>query len=401
MYLGLNQELLVKASYHISNYSLAFLVVIIILWYLSIKIKYPFWNLHPVKHSYDYLNAFINRNKPPNIVYEFGVPVIKYYDPLRVKTVKYSNLDEGSIKQMVDFIQCNSIASEHVWMTTDANTLQKYVSSNPEESIVSLYKVDDDTLHGLIFARSYTINMNKKVMPCMLLDNICLKRDISDKKRILYHLLESHFVNQAKLRPETVVSLFKNDAKSPSCAGVCPVVKYKTLVYDLYEIAPKQYMPLPDHFLCEELKPLTWETFLDVCPFVLVGVPNLMLLQEAGEYFSFCLRRGEEIYGFYFFRDAHTKYEAFGGGDTLEFLGSLRNSESDELFYLGFVHAIRNILKSRAFSTLFVNCLSHNERLLLQIEKHTKSYLNGEFAYFLYNCVWHETPVDSSKCFML
>ena len=409
------KQVYLTVLYEISNYFLVILIVIFILIYLSIKIKYPFWNLHPVKHSYLSFISWFNC-KAPRIVYEYEIPVIKYYNPINVITKQYSKLNDQEIHKVIDFIQCNLLESELLFTTKNREVIEHYVSCDLKESVFSWY-IFENNLTGVIFSRPITIVFVstftlKQVHEAMFLDTICIasSRNITKPRtKDLYALLESHFINQSHIHTDRSISLFRNRYNSKTCAGICPVVTYKSFVYEVRELLSLQNTPrLPPHFVCESLSPLTWSMFLEQNPFSFCCYPNIIQLIDRDEYFAYCLKRGNAIYAYYFFNKNYTVFEQIGwtnGGKTLEFLGSYNanktNKELNHLFYLGFKYCLRDILQSFAFSTLIVNNLSHNDGVLFEINKYSKSIAYETMSYFQYNCIWHEAPLDSVKCFII
>ena len=68
--------------------------------FMYIKIKYPFWNIQPVYHTYDFVRGFISS---PFIIQTRYPMKTKYCDFISVETVSYVDIDEPHKKMFVDF----------------------------------------------------------------------------------------------------------------------------------------------------------------------------------------------------------------------------------------------------------------------------------------------------------
>jgi len=113
------------------------------------------------------------------------------------------------------------------------------------------------------------------------------------------------------------------------------------------------------------------------------------------------LRNKEQIIGLYFFKDLKCKYEDIDG-DTLQCVGSVMNVDSPALFFLGFLHGLRSILKENSsYKMLFIDEMSHNKVLLKYWrEKHTPVFVNDN-AYYLFNFIYPRSPLYPEKCLIL
>ena len=85
----------------------------------------------------------------------------------------------------------------------------------------------------------------------------------------------------------------------------------------------------------------------------LIEINNYLELIKQNMYYIFYLKKGEHIYGMYFFKNAKMQYEDIDG-NTLQFFGSFNNSDSVSLFYLGFLHSIQKIIKKNLGENLII-----------------------------------------------
>ena len=76
-----------------------------------IKIKYPFWNLQPVYHTYDYIRSMY---KTPFIVNINKPYFTKYLDQNHIKTVSVDDDNKTCINKLTDLLQCHYLMNETI-----------------------------------------------------------------------------------------------------------------------------------------------------------------------------------------------------------------------------------------------------------------------------------------------
>ena len=80
-------------------FSSLFFFTLVLLAY--IKIKYPFWNIQPVFHSYDYWRFFYSI---PYIVYKYRPVKTKYCDFQQIETTNYSDCSLTIKNKLINLI---------------------------------------------------------------------------------------------------------------------------------------------------------------------------------------------------------------------------------------------------------------------------------------------------------
>ena len=108
----------------------------------------------------------------------------------------------------------------------------------------------------------------------------------------------------------------------------------------------------------------------------------------------------------HFFRDIHVQYEDIHGGATLACVGSFFNTTDPisniGLFFGGWMHAIRAILKSKSYSCLLLEGTSHNKWLVgLSTQRFGLIGDPFESSYYIINMVCPKTPIIPEQCLML
>ena len=89
-------------------------------------------------------------------------------------------------------------------------------------------------------------------------------------------------------------------------------------------------------------------------------------------------------------------------GDTLQFYGSMSNTDTAKLFYMGFLHSLYQIMKKYPkFKMLMFENLGDNTVLhSLWRQKNTPTFEN-KTAYYSYNWTHPGSPLRSEKCLFL
>ena len=107
----------------------------------------------------------------------------------------------------------------------------------------------------------------------------------------------------------------------------------------------------------------------------------------------------------YFFRDSriHCENENIDSSAAiLQLCGTIHNSSSFELFYTGFLYSVNSILKQvPLFKLILFENIGHTQKIVeywnanrIKLEKH-------DAAYYLYNMVVPNSPIDSVGCFIM
>jgi len=137
--------------------------------------------------------------------------------------------------------------------------------------------------------------------------------------------------------------------------------------------------------------------------FGIAETPNLSSLIHMGLIRVFILQKGDEVYAAYFFRDSRTQFDGGIEGALLILCGSIRNTKSMDLFYMGFLHSLRNILRETSiFKLLLIEGISQNIEIRERyIGKSENIIGENPSAYYLYNYVCPKQPFSPESCFMV
>jgi hypothetical protein len=256
--------------------------------------------------------------------------------------------------------------------------------------------------------------------PANYIDYICFRRgekggaSSPDKIRRLFH---THEYNERILFPERQITLFKKEVEL--CDAIVPLVEYETLTFYLrYRIeAP----PLPSNYQIvriqrEHLQYLhDWlervGSLREIVPGFKVSVTteigDLIHLLQTNQMFAYVLRgpdpvvstKQDAIYAIYFFRNAHMKYEDLEGGDTLYATNAFCNTNDFDLYFRGFVWAVREARKDLSGTEtkmLMVDDIGHLRGVAARWRQTHDVVLRTKCAYYFCNYIVPRSPYDAA-----
>jgi hypothetical protein len=344
--------------------------------------------------------------------------------------------------EIVDLLQCHYISTDRILNIVQSADVDAFFSGNIEPPYVSLYYEKTYNVHAIdtsniiqtpisnievtttdtpigiltsrcvqFYYRPTLFESNYQTMPLYFMDMLCVHRE-KNRTKICRELLQTHEYNQRIANPNVSVSLLKAEVKLLD--GVIPLIQYNTATYYLRNI---QVPKLPKRtqlirIYKENLGMLTdylyTQCHLDFtkirCEFDICLVPeigSLLSLIKQQLLYVFCLQRGDEIYGMYFIKDAKLQYEDVEG-DTLQCIGSIMDCNSPQIFYVGFMHALKQIIKKNTnYKMLLIEEQGHNVRLTqFWRMQHTPAIVT-KTAYYLYNFIYPCSPFIQERCLLL
>jgi hypothetical protein len=419
------------------NYLLVALTMVVAFFILYIKMKYPFWNQIPALHVYDWHRRYLYPEKP------YIVHVIpkktKYYESRLVKTERFQDLEESRKQYIATLLQNHYLPSDRVFCSVKVPDLTAQCANalistwNRIEDDISLNVLQTDIknptpiisvhskireVEGFITSRKINTALSLGTLddryivqePANYIDYLCLRRSSSPLNiRKLFH---THEYNERMVSPERQITLFKKEVEL--CEAIVPLVEYETLTFYLrHKIEPK---PLPRNFQLvriqmENLRHLhDWmervASLKDGAGFkvsVTAEIGDLIHLLQTNQMFAYVLRgpdpeiktKLDMVYAIYFFRNAHMKYEDLEGGDTLHATGSFCNTNDMELYFLGFVWAVKQSRKDFSGTEtkmLMVDDLGHLRGIAKRWQQTHDTILRTKCAYYFCNYVVPRSP---------
>ena len=411
----------------ILQYILIIFTLLYIIFWAVIKIKYPFWNNQPVFHTYDYIRTLYGE---PFIIQTNKPYKTKYIDEKMVKTY---NISECSpiLKKITDLLQCNYLSSEYVDYIILPNDIQQLLTGQNEPSFISTYCITEYTVQpdnnnieivgndkvlGCITSRSVNMYIRSKQQDsvykkniCYFMDNLCVHRE-HDYKKISRNLLQTHEYNTRTYNTNVLCSLIKKDGEL--FGGIRPLIKYNTL---FYAIPDKKVSRMHPSYCVVRLNTENIDLFIDFFAvndvfenktllfdiMVLPDIGNILSQLKEKLLYIYCLRNGENILGFYFIKDLRRHYDD-KEAKTLSLVASVHNSQNNNLFYMGFLHALRQTIHINTdYKMITIENIGHNNILHHYWCQGKNSLYSVNSAYYSYNYVYPSSPINSNRCFLL
>lgn len=410
-------------------YLLILVILVLISIFVYIKLSFPFWNIQPVYHSYDFWRALYSR--PFLIHHRFLIKATnKYHDLKQVKIVPFVDASDLQKQSVVNLLQCFLLPSENAVFVFNLENLETYLGGHMFSSYLSLYERSgiEHNRSGIersgierfektsdpiacISSRSGELSIRGYKASIYYIDFLCVKRE-EDFKKISRTLLQTHIYKQQfldEMESKThvgsqmvLVSLFRREKEL--LTGIVPLTRFQTVYYEIPQINKK--MPLSDHVILITIDHSNMDIFIDFLEssqtkfecFLRTDIANLIGMIKSGILYVYCLKRMDDILSVYIFRDTRMSYD--GLGSILQLVCTIHNSSSLPLFINGFINSVFEIIrKIPVYKVLMVdeigdNCLITNHIGGRIIQRHLT-------AYYLYNMVVPYSPLRSIRCFIL
>lgn len=392
-------------------YLFLFLILLVFSIFVYIKLSFPFWNNQPVYHSYDFWRYLY---KNPFIVQRRFPIKSRFCDFDNVETQEFMDISGTTVTELIDLLQCHYVSSDSTFFIFHKDNLNAYFVGHQHPCYFSFYRKplpsinqtkygkknttwkqvqethkSNDHIKGCVSSRPMEFYYLGEKQDIYYVDFICVNRDL-DKKDIMRRLLQTHDY-RVRIREPIQITLIKKEGDPYH--GVVPIIKHKSYVYDIMKDVHRPQLPL--HFLVKEITDKNINILVDFMVtirsrfsiFGITSLGNIVEMIKAKVIFIFCVYRKEEIHAVYFFRDSRTQYEIMGkNGPLLHFFGSLHNSNSQQLFYDGFLHTLSAILKAtNVFKYLMIENISHNFLVVDFVDR--KPFLEIDQYYYTLNYI--------------
>lgn len=401
---------------HPQIYLAVFILTILII-YFTIKIKYPFWNLQPVYHTYDFWRKWTTR---PFIIQKSYPFQTKFCDFKNIKTREFLDLDTNTVQNLADLLVSHYIASDQVLLTITPKHLRDYFTGQMNPSYVSFYyekryTTDDvsilqkgnelpyiNNMIGAITSRQISFFVFPRTgestsyikYPCYYWDYICIHRD-NKNTNIGRKLIQTHEYNQRVNNRGILISMFKKEGDLS--IGIVPLIEYSSFTFPIPIVKLRK---IPKYCFLTRINKTSFGDFNDFMlqylkspkkEFPFVAIPEIGVLNhliESDNLYVFMLRKRENVLALYFFKDATVQYEE-ANGCALQCIGSICNMMDRELFYLGFLHSVYKITCKTQYKILLFERIAHNLYFTADLIRNCggRFITEQKNAYYLYNFV--------------
>jgi hypothetical protein len=405
-------------------YLLGFIIVIIVIFFLYVRLKYKFWALQPVFHFYDVYYWFIN----VGVIRKELPKKNKYVNLKNIVTKEFEKIDEVTKNQIVTLIRLNYLRNgENVFnpkkenidayfMGHNASTFWSYFSE--KEMLIDNKTgkiIEENKIIGVMTSRPLHVKMNSSKdssFDVYYVDYLCVNKDWR-KKNIAPQLIQTHEYNQSYNNKNICVSLFKREEE---LTGIIPLTIYKTYCF------PLKNNLIQDNELDARIKLLTGDK-LNIYYFynfinemtrngkngkngkknfditIYPEISNIVELIESKNMFIKMLVIGGNIEAIYIFRKTCTYIEK--EKEILSCIGSINgNILTNEEFIKGFKMSLWSIIKdNKNFKYVTVEDISENTCIINNICIKTHPIAISPMAYFFYNFAYNS--FKSVRCLII
>lgn len=432
------------------QYILISTIIIACIVFVLIKIQYPFWNIQPVFHSYDFIRKLYSS---PFHIYNYRPIKTKFCDFNRIHTVDYNDANQQEKEHLIELIQCYYISTEHILYNIMAPQIDAYLTGFGEPVYFSLYtepkyqlvpmKINTTNVYPTISGEAESILdvisvekpigcivsrpailyyydptiYRKKPLPIYLIDYLCVHREKTtenERKMINRKLLQTHEYNQRSKNPNSITTIIKKEIELFD--GVIPLLYYNTYTFYLRNI---HFPRLPPHTEVIQIHKENTDLLYDYLYsgeqaeilqrfdiIIVTDFGNIIAQINQRLLYVYCLRKQGVILGFYFLKDAKMQYDDIDG-KTLHVMSSILTSQTitpkqEQMFYLGYLCSLRQIIKREPeYKMLLFEDIGHNKILYEYWRgKNTPVFIN-KTAYYSFNWIYPSSPIPNHRCFIL
>ena len=397
------------------SYVLIFLVLVIIITYASIKVKYGFWRQQYVYHSYDIFKSYgiINIELPQKN---------KYTNLKQIETVIYSQMTPLQIQKFTNLIKhnylSNGVFNQNICSFFFGHNDISFISFYNEEVFMNNLKtgctISDNKAIGILTSKPIYLLINNRskinaTLEAYYIDYLCIDK-LYRKKGISYQLMQTHEYNQRHINKKRIVSVFKREIE---CKGVVPLCKifgygFKVekwtkpveldIMYNVVEITSQNI-----HFLFDFIK-------MNIFQFDIIintEVTNIIELIKTKNIFIYAIIVNDEIICCYFFKNTgDTMY----GNRELKCVASIKNdSEYNKLnniiddiydiFIQGFKISFWKIAADNYFGAFSIDSIAHNNIIIDNLVIRTEPSFIKTTYYYFYNFAY--ISFRSEKCLII
>ena len=397
-------------------YFIGTIVLLIILFFIFIRIKFRFWAVQPVYHFYDvyywFFNVGIIRHELPE--------KNRYTNFKEIETITMDKVSAIKLRDFVDLIQLNYLRDDGNTFIPEKENIVPYFEGHNSPTFLSLFWQPDFILDmktnntiaskmlvGSITSRPLTVtiyNVNKDLIKfdVFYVDYLCVKKGFR-KKNIAPQLIQTHEYNQCHMNQKMCVSLFKREGE---LTGIVPITSYITFLFDMKNwikppkemhskttllVGDSQNMYYLYNFINENIK---WD--ITIVP----ELSNLISLVSSKNLYIYMMMTDMEIEAIYVFRKTCTNIEK--DKEAISCIASMNGSMlKTKDFVQGFKIALWNVLEKtkQHFKYLVIEDVSDNVPIINNIKVKTYPLSHSPTEYFLYNFVY--SPFKNDKVFII
>ena len=412
-------------------YFLGAIFLLVVLFFIFIRIKYRFWAVQPVYHFYDVYYWF------------FNIGIIRHELPEKNRYTNFKDIEtitsekvlgddsimKAKLTNFMDLIQLNYLKNEDNTFLPEKENIIPYFEGHNSPSFFSFFwepdvlidvktntTIDTKMLVGAITSRPLTVTIYKTNNPepvkfdTFYVDYLCVKKGFR-KKNIAPQLIQTHEYNQCHINKNICVSLFKREGE---LTGIIPLTVYQTYVFDMKnwvkppeQLHSKTTLLVGDsqniYYLYNFINELTnSKTQGKNCKWDITIIPemtNLVSLVKSKNMYIYMLLTDMEIEAVYIFKKTCTNIEK--GKGLLSLIASINSINlSLTKFIQGFKNVLWEILLNNPnYHYLAIEDVSDNKYIIDNIKVKTHPTFESPTAYFFYN--YARSPFDANRALII
>ena len=412
-------------------YFLGAIFLLVVLFFIFIRIKYRFWAVQPVYHFYDVYYWF------------FNIGIIRHELPEKNRYTNFKDIEtitsekvlgddsimKAKLTNFMDLIQLNYLKNDDNTFLPEKENIIPYFEGHNSPSFFSFFwepdvlinvktntTIDTKMLVGAITSRPLTVTIYKTNNPepvkfdTFYVDYLCVKKGFR-KKNIAPQLIQTHEYNQCHMNKNICVSLFKREGE---LTGIIPLTVYQTYVFDMKnwvkppeQLHSKTTLLVGDsqniYYLYNFINELTnSKTQSRHCKWDITIIPemtNLVSLVKSKNMYIYMLLTDMEIEAVYIFKKTCTNIEK--GKGLLSLIASINSINlSLTKFIQGFKNVLWEILLNNPnYHYLAIEDVSDNKYIIDNIKVKTHPTFESPTAYFFYN--YARSPFDANRALII
>lgn len=382
-------------------YILLGLLVIIMLIYIFIRLKYRFWYNQPVFHYYDFYYWF----SKTGIIRKELPEKNKYTNFKNIYFMKFDELNENSkqLKECIYLIQNNYLTNKENRFHPLKENIIPYFKNHFAKCFISFYYDDvflediknksiisEKKLIGVMTTRPLHVFIKNKLLDVYYADYLCIDKTYR-KKNIAPQLIQTHEYLQSQYNKKIAVSLFKREGE---LTGIIPICVYMTYCFQMQHWLPPLNLSHEIVFLNGDSENLyylynfitenkeKWEIY------VIPEISNLIELVKSNNIYIYMILIEKDIKAVYFFRKVCTSINQ--SKEVISLFASIKGDISNDVFINGFKISLSYIIKKyKYFYYLCVEDVSDNNKIINNLLIKSKPINISPTAYFFYNFIYH------------
>ena len=361
------------------------LLIIIILSFIIIKIKYRFWSSQPIFHIYD-IRYWL---APPGIIQRNIPKKTKFYDDnIEFHTIdKMTNIESGILYRFV------KMHYDYLQNTTYRSSKQDFLRLYTHVSLQNSNKIN-----SCLVSRPLECSIGKNNFVLSYLDLLCI-RDEYKHRGLESRQIYTHYIKSRRICNYGIF-LYKKQGNRGINVPLTTFNTYSVSAKDWN--SPDKNIPvnISVHIIqssnCELVLGFMKELRNKFDCYIAPDYLQLVAMINNGYIIPTVILDNNTVVAITFFRNPNVSAK---DGNIIECIGSYCREDYKEIFKTSFSNSVALIQKIFSFTSIRIENISYNYILLKTILERSVPKGKDVTGYFLYNCAI--TPIFSPNAFII